>query len=122
MTTPCHFLKDVGAQQTDVDDAAPDLRVNFGARGLVQQSAGKEVAKRLPHVVVKRFPNCDWHRVQERQWWKRKGHLSTSALGVEKPNKEKLFSCFVEENRSHNVTVVAFVCIEFVTCFFYQVA
>ena len=43
-------------------------RVRFGATGFVQRRTGKEVAKRLPHVVVKLSPHCVFHLVHE-GWW-----------------------------------------------------
>ena len=43
--------------------ARPPVESEFRATGLVQQRTGKEVTKRLPHVVVRWFPNCDVYRV-----------------------------------------------------------
>ena len=58
-----------------------DLRVNLVLLGSFSKVLEKEVAKRLPHVVVKLFPNCVFHYVQARWWWKRRGRRSAAAFG-----------------------------------------
>ena len=56
---------------------AARLERKFRAAGLLQQSTGREVKKRVPRAVVKWFRNCVLHRVQTRGWRKRGDRSAT---------------------------------------------
>ena len=76
----------------------------FRAAGLVRQSTGKEVAKRLPHVVVKWSPNFVLQRVQKRGWWKRCYRTATVFGGQKKEQTKRAHNPpFCSKSLSHSV-------------------